>query len=84
MRKKPDILLLLVVLVVSGVVISNFVVFKQGSKISNMSLLKAYSPEPQPAHSPGFQADIQADKSAGRQFSSHDVVHIDSLKKQIH
>ena len=72
MRKKPDILLILVVLVVSGVVISNFVVFKPGHKNTNLSLLNSH------------YSRLQLDNSVASKFKMREVVHIDSSKQQIH
>lgn len=71
MRKKPDILLLLTVLVVSGVIISNFLVFKQDNKADRIALLKK----------PFSQ--FQADNSGTKAFSLRDIARIDSSKQQI-
>lgn len=79
MRKKPDILLLLSVLVVSGVIISNVVVIGNPDKItSNLSAVNAqYSL---------FQTDIQEkpvlNDTTLSSLSSQDLVHIDSSKQQ--
>lgn len=80
MRKKPDILLLLSVLVVSGVIISNVVVIGNPDKIiSNLSAINAqYSP---------FLTDIPKkpvlNDTTLSSLSSQDLVHIDSSKQQI-
>lgn len=79
MRKKPDILLLLVVLVVSGVVLSNFIIIKNDNRASNLSLLDARYAQLQQSNSPGPQADT----SEGSQFKSREVVRIDWSKQQI-
>jgi len=72
MRKKPDILLLLAVLVVSGVIISNFVVFKQDNKTARLAAVNA----------PFSQ--FQTDNSEAKAFKLRDIARIDSSKQQIH
>ena len=84
MRKKPDILLLLVVLVVSGVVISNFVILNHDYRISSPALLNA--------HYSKFKLDIKLDNNASLQtdnkvnskFKLREVARIYSSKQQIH
>ena len=78
MRKKPDILFLLIVLVVSGVVMSNFIIIKNDNKARNLSLLDARYAQLQQSKSHGLQADT----SEGRQFKSREVVRIDWSKQQ--
>lgn len=68
MRKKPDILLLLAIVVVSGVIFSNFVVFKKENKVNHLSLFKS------PASSPKEQNP--------EPFKPREVVRIDSSKRQ--
>ena len=83
MRKKPDILLLLSVLVVSGVIISNYFVIGHSKNTNNLSQLNAqYSP---------FQTD--KDNHTLNRFSSKDgmmpelnsreLARIDSSKQRI-
>jgi len=80
MRKKPDILLLLAVLVVSGVIFSNYVIFKQDNKTERLALLNA----PFPQFQAQFQAQSQANNSETKPFRLHDLARIDLSKQQIH
>lgn len=68
MRKKPDILLLLAVLVVSGVLISNLLVFKQENKTNRLPV----------ANTPSYTSD----DAKGETITSHEVVRIYSSKRQ--
>ncbi len=73
MRKKPDTLLLLAVLVVSGVVLSQFVIFSQADNskysVSTAEFIKGQSNHGQTAFSPRFLKQRQ-------------LVRIDPLRQQ--
>ncbi len=84
MRKKPDILLLLSVLVVSGVIISNFVVIGHTDKTTNLSLLNAQYSQFQTKTLESKKRMSSASNDAHRPtLSSQELVHIDSSKQQI-
>lgn len=75
MRKKPDIIFLLSVLVVSGVLISNFAVIgKSDRKINNLSLLSAQYSQ--------LQADSMTNVTK-QKLKSQELAHIDLSKRQI-
>ena len=79
MRKKPDILFSLSLVVIFGAIISHFVVIQPNDKMNNVmqysSQLKL-SKEQQPF--------IQTTSINHSQELSQEIVHIDSSKKQIH
>ena len=84
MRKKPDILLLLSVLVVSGVIISNFVFIGHSDKsIKNLSSLNAQYSQIQTDIAMIHTMDHIMEKSIAQQFKSQALVRIDSSKQQI-
>ena len=70
MRKKPDTLLLLAVVVVSGVIISNFVVFNKDKKLTQLPHLNT------------VYSDQNQNDSAN--FKAQEVVRIDSSKQRNH
>ena len=72
MRKKPDSLLLLAVLVVSGVILSQFVIVKKDNRSDYLSVDK----------NANYQQQEQLYKQRDKSLSSHEVVRIDSSKQQ--
>ena len=80
MRKKPDILLLLSVLVVSGVIISNFVVMGHSDKATtNLSLLNTQYSK--------IQIDAMKNPASNNvlvpKLNSQELVRIDLSKQRI-
>jgi len=81
MKKRPDIILILSILVVAGVLISNFVIIKPNHKMTDAYLL--YNPQTPVqtynnykagnSHSPLYQL---------KEFKPQEFVHIDSSKQQ--
>jgi hypothetical protein len=84
MRKKPDILLLLMIMVVSGVVISDFVIFKNNNKNTNFSLLNEYKSKKLPHSTIKNKPDNRFENKQEKNFSVSDVAHIDLSKQQTH
>ena len=82
MRKKPDILLLLSILVVSGVIISNIVVIGHPDKIiTSLAAFNAqYSPFQTATSNPEKKPVLKGATLSN--LSSQDLVHIDSSKQQ--
>lgn len=81
MRKKPDILLLLSVLVVSGVVISHFVIIgHSNNKLMNLSSLNAQF-QTDKSTSRSLHSSLQ--KSDVHKLNSRELARIDLSKQQI-
>jgi len=84
MRKKPDILLLLSVLVVSGVIISNFVIFGQSDRSAkNSSLLEAQYSQIQTDIAMIHKMDHIIQQGIAHPLKSRELARIDSSKQQI-
>ncbi|WP_198263200.1 hypothetical protein [sulfur-oxidizing endosymbiont of Gigantopelta aegis] len=80
MRKKPDLLLLLTVLVVSGVIISNFVVSNHPNKNSHqLSLLNTKYGQLEPGQLSKIRAerDIELAKFRLHKLKTQQFAHID-------
>jgi len=85
MRKKPDILLLLSVLVVSGVIISNFVVTRHNDRTTgNLFLPDAQYSRSQTDHIMNSNSEFQKYEFKMLDFKSQELVRIDLSKQQIH
>ena len=84
MRKKPDILLLLSVLVISGVIISNFVIIRHNDKTAEilMSLDAQYSQSRADAIL-NSNSELQKYEFKVRDFKSQELARIDLSKQQI-
>ena len=81
MRKKPDILLLLSVLVVSGVIISNFVLIRHSK--SNISLPDAQYSQSKTHDMMNKHSERKTYEFKMHDFNSQAFVHIDSSKQRI-
>ncbi|MCW8931873.1 MAG: hypothetical protein OQL19_16770 [Gammaproteobacteria bacterium] len=80
MRKKPDILLLLSVLVVSGVIISHFVVIEKSDKTTaNLSLHNTHDSTLQTK----AMTKIRPNEVRLTKLNAQELVRIDSSKQQI-
>lgn len=82
MRKRPDIIFILSLLVVAGVLISNFVIIKPNHKMTDAYLLynpqtpvQSYNNKTGNSYSPVHQLN---------ELKSQEFVHIDSSKQQTH
>ncbi len=84
MRKKPDILLLLSVLVVSGVIISNFVVIRHNDKTAEiLTSLDAQYSQSQADVMLNSHSELQKYEFKVRDFKSQALARIDLSKQQI-
>ena len=74
MNKKPDLLLLLIVLVIPGMLLSHVFLFKQNNETNPVSSDKAFS----------LFIEHQADEKLKKRFNPTALVRIDSLRPQTH
>lgn len=82
MRKRPDIILILSVLVVVGVIISNFVFINSNDKTNNTSLLySSYIPLQSDKNT---QKNTLVSDSQSSFIKLKEFVRIDSSKQQTH
>lgn len=82
MRKRPDIILILSVLVVVGVIISNFVFINSNDKTNNTSLL--YSSYIPLQSGKNTQKNTLVSDSQSSFIKLKEFVRIDSSKQQTH
>jgi hypothetical protein len=82
MRKRPDIILILSVLVVVGVIISNFVFINSNDKTNNTSLL--YSSYIPLQNDKNTQKNTLVSDSQSSFIKLKEFVRIDSSKQQTH
>lgn len=82
MRKRPDIILVLSVLVVVGVIISNFVFINSNDKTNNTSLL--YSSYIPLQNDKNTQKNTLVSDSQSSFIKLKEFVRIDSSKQQTH
>lgn len=82
MRKRPDIILVLSVLVVVGVIISNFVFINSNDKTNNTSLL--YSSYIPLQSGKNTQKNTLVSDSQSSFIKLKEFVRIDSSKQQTH